>query len=120
MAGFPNDQSNPASAIPVWIAPSPNAGGTAPGAPYVATPLGYQQITPITTSTHLTPPAGATYAVVSTEGAPVRYRDDLTAPTATVGMPIAVGVTITYAGPLAAVQFIQESATAILNVAYYK
>jgi hypothetical protein len=116
---YPNSQSNPASAIPVWIAPNPNGGQGAPGSPYVPSPLGYQQITVLTAATHLTPPAGATYAVITVEGAAVRYRDDGVAPTATVGMPIAMGGTTTYSGPLAAIEFIQQAATATLDVSYY-
>jgi hypothetical protein len=121
MAGpYPNSQMNPAAAIPVWIAPNPNGGVAAPGAPYIATPLGYQQITALTAAVHLTPPAGATFAAISVSGAAVRYRDDGTAPTATVGMPLAIGSTTTYAGPLAVVEFIGEAAGAILDISYYK
>lgn len=42
MPGFPNDQSNPAAATPVWIASQPSAGGFIPfmDAPFIeaATP----------------------------------------------------------------------------------
>ncbi len=49
-------------------------------------PLGYQQITgaPMTAGTGLTVPAGATMALISVSGATMRWRDDGTAPTASV------------------------------------
>jgi apolipoprotein N-acyltransferase len=104
---YPNNQGNPAGAIPVYI----TTGGSSP--------LGYQQITSLAAAASLTPPAGANAAVVSVSGAPVRYRDDGTAPTATVGMPLAIGALFNYTGNLAAIQFIQQSATAVLDVSYY-
>ena len=88
------------------------------GMPYVGNPLGYQQITPAT-STALTVPAGATYAVFCAEGQIVRFRDDGTAPTATVGFNLAVGVPVTYSGNLFAVKAIQSTTGGILNVLYY-
>ena len=95
-------------------------GGTS-GAGYAATPKGYQQLTSITSSTGLTVPSGATYCVVVVEANGVRYRDDGTAPTASVGMPLAVGQSVSFYGTteLAAVKFIQQASGAILNVSYY-
>jgi hypothetical protein len=49
----------------------------------------------------------------------VRWRDDGTDPTASVGMPLATGVSLSYDGDLKAVRFIQQSASAIINVSYY-
>src|SRR5882672_6430716 len=59
-------------------------------------PLGYCQLTSLAAATKLSAcsggiPAGATSALISVEGAAIRYRDDGTAPTTTVGMPIAIG-----------------------------
>lgn len=88
--------------------------------PYTFTPLGYQQITAVSGTTALTPPAGATIAFITVEGAAARYRDDGAAPTATVGMPLAVGQPLVYSGSLSAIKFIQQSAGAILDVSYYK
>jgi hypothetical protein len=82
--------------------------------------LGYQQITALSAATALAPPAGATTAVITAETQAVRYRDDGTNPTATVGMPIAVGQPFTYTGNLAAIKFIEQTASAKLNVSYYK
>jgi hypothetical protein len=81
--------------------------------------LGYQQIT-LSGAASLTVPAGATSAVITAEAQAVRYRDDGVAPTATVGMPLAVGVPLQYTGPLASVKFIQQTSGAILNILYYK
>lgn len=82
-------------------------------------PLGYQQITP-TVSTLLTVPDGATRAVIVAEAQAVRWRDDGTAPTAAVGMPLAVGVTLEYSGTLRAIRFIEQTSAAKLNVSYYR
>jgi hypothetical protein len=114
---YPSDQHNNASAIPVRVV---SGGGGGSSGPYTYTPLGYQQITSLAAVASLTPPAGATIAFVTVEGAPVRYRDDGTAPTTTVGMPIGIGSQLTYSGNLAAIEFIQQSASATLDVSYYK
>lgn len=88
--------------------------------------LGFQQLTISGTAALLTVPAGATIAEICNEGGAVRYRDDGTAPTASVGVPVAAGsVTapfcFAYSGPLAALQFIQQAAGAgPLDIDYYK
>ena len=51
-------------------------------------PKGYQQLTVSTTAVALTVPVGATRAVVKVIAQPVRYRNDGTAPTSTVGFPL--------------------------------
>lgn len=91
--------------------------------PYGNTPVPPSQMgLGIVASTALTVPATATWALIVIEGAPVRWRDDGTAPTATVGTPLSVGQTLTLNGAaeLAAVRFIQQSATATIDVSYYK
>lgn len=99
----------------------------AAGQPYLGTPLGYQQITPAA-ATGLTLPAptpgsgianSASVAVLCAEGQAVRIRDDGTAPTATVGFYLAVGVIFTYTGNLSALKAIQTTTGGILNVLYY-
>ena len=88
-----------------------------------STPLGYQQFAAgsLATAQPLTVPAGANSALVEAEAQGVRWRDDGTAPTATVGMPIPSGGSTTFYGAaeLAALKFIAASAGAILNVSYY-
>lgn len=81
--------------------------------------LGYQQITSLSASTALTVPTGATMALIVAETQAVRWRDDGTAPTASVGMPLATGVSLSYDGDLKAIRFIEQTASAKLNVAYY-
>lgn len=82
--------------------------------------LGYQQITDVSASTALTIPPGTVLILVTPLVAPVRYRDDGTAPTAAVGYPLAVGVELQYTAQQAAqLRFIQQSAGAELNVLYY-
>ena len=81
--------------------------------------LGYQQITSLSASTGLTVPAGATLAVIVPESYAVRWRDDGTAPTGSVGMPLAIGTTLSYDGNLKNIRFIEQAASAKLNVSYY-
>lgn len=83
-------------------------------------PLGYVQLTSLSSATGLAPPNDATIAEITVEAQGVRYRDDGNAPTASVGMPVAAGNSFQYAGDLTAIQFIQQSSGAILNVSYYK
>lgn len=91
--------------------------------PSTLTALGYQQIVSPVAATGLTVPAGATLAVIEvdvTAGHSIRWRDDGTAPTATVGMELQPGSQMTYAGPLAAFQAIQTAVNATINISYYK
>lgn len=83
-------------------------------------PLLYQQYTNLSAAIALSSiPAKATMCVISVEGAPIRWRDDGTNPTASVGMPVANGATLTYTGNMSAIAFIQQSASATINVSYY-
>lgn len=81
--------------------------------------LGYQQITSLSSSTALTVPTGARWCQFNAETQAVRWRDDGVAPTATVGMPVATGVTVNYYGDINAIRFIEQTASAKLNVVYY-
>jgi hypothetical protein len=89
--------------------------------------IGYQQITSLSGAVSLTVPARdanglsvkPTLAIITPETAGVRWRDDGVAPTGTVGMPLAAGVTLQYDGDLSQVRFIQQAAGAILNISYY-
>ena len=91
--------------------------------------MGYQQIVGAVASTALTVPsrdpvtglAGTPIqAVIICEGQGIRWRDDGVAPTAAVGMPIAIGTVFVYDGDLTRLRIIQQAATATINVAYYK
>lgn len=89
------------------------------GAKTITQCLGYQQISSLSTAVGLTVPKGATIAVIVAETQAVRWRDDLTTPTASVGMPLATGTPFPYDGDLQNIQFIEQSAGAKLNIAYY-
>ena len=91
--------------------------------------MGYQQIVGAAASTALTVPsvdpstglaAIPTMALIIVENQAVRFRDDGTAPTAAIGMPISVGTAFFYDGDLKKIRFIQQAATATINVLYYK
>lgn len=83
-------------------------------------PKGYEQISDVSAAVSLTVPAGADFALIQALAANVRWRDDGTAPTATVGVQLAAGSTLAYDGDLSAIQLIEESAGAEVNVAYYQ
>jgi hypothetical protein len=93
----------------------------------ITTRLGYQQITSLSSSTALTVPAvdlnglncRPVIALITPEGQAVRWRDDNVAPTASVGMPLPVGVTLQYDGDLTMIRFIEQVAGAKINISYY-
>jgi hypothetical protein len=83
-------------------------------------PLGFQQIAAPASSTALTVPAGARFAMFNVSGTQsVVFRDDGVAPTATVGIILTTGTNYWYTGKLSAVRVIQAAASGNLNVAYY-
>lgn len=84
------------------------------------TPKGFQQITTVSSSTALTVPDDTEFAFIQCTGQPVRWRDDGTAPTATIGMTLAVGDTLLYTGNLHQLRFIETAASAVLNISYYR
>lgn len=86
--------------------------------------LGYQQITSLAAATSLTVPSNLldgnpTFAIIQAEAQAVRWRDDGTDPTASVGMVIPSGGELRYDGDLRAIRFIESSASAKLNVSFY-
>ena len=93
----------------------------------VTTCMGYQQITSLSAAASLTVPVTTpnglnqkpVFALIVCEGQGIRWRDDKTAPTASIGMPLAVGVPLQYDGDLINIQFIEQVAGAKLNVSYY-
>jgi len=82
-------------------------------------PKGYQQITDLSSAVGLTVPDGASYAVIQAEDENVRYRDDGTSPTDAVGMLLEATDSIRYVSDLSAVEFIEVTSGAKLNVSYY-
>jgi hypothetical protein len=89
--------------------------------------LGYQQITTLSSATSLTVPVTdlnglscrPSIAIITPETQAVRWRDDGIAPTASVGMPLAAGVTLQYDGDIGQIQFIEQVASAKINISYY-
>ena len=83
-------------------------------------PMGFQRLA-VDTVQSLTVPPGATHATFRAEAQAIRYRDDGTPPSSTVGMPILVAdPPVDYGGNLSQLQFIGEAAGGILNVEYYR
>ena len=80
-------------------------------------PLGVIQATGLSPSAALSPiPAGATSMVVCVETQGVRWRDDGTAPTASVGMPIAAGQCAAFHEPnLSLIKFIYQVSGEIID-----
>jgi len=89
--------------------------------------MGYQQITSLSSATALTVPqrdlnglvGTPRIAIITPEAQAVRWRDDGVAPTATVGMPLAAGVTLQYDGDISQIKFIEQTGGAKLNITYY-
>lgn len=82
--------------------------------------LGYQQFTSLTGSTALVIPSKCEFVEVTVEAQPVRWRADGTAPTAGVGMPLAVGESKIFTmQQIPQLRFIEQAVGAILNVTYY-
>ena len=92
--------------------------GIAPIYAYNSAGIGQYALS-VATATNLMPPTGATISQICVETAPVRYRDDGIAPTASVGIPLAAGWCGPYAGPLSAIQFIAQSGSPTIDVSYY-
>lgn len=87
-------------------------------------PVAFEQLTTVSSSTALTAATykNANYALIEcdhTANKYVRWRDDGTAPTATVGNTLAPGDTLQYDGDLSTIRLIEESASAKINVSYY-
>jgi len=80
---------------------------------------GYQQITALSSAAALTVPDEARIALIQAESKSVRWRDDGTNPTASVGMVLDAGAAMLYDGSLSAIRFIETAASAKLNISYY-
>ncbi len=90
----------------------------------VVVPKGFQRIASFSTlqSAPLTVPDGCYFAMIQAETNDCYYRDDGTAPTASIGFRLYAGAIVKYTGGpagLKALQFIPATGSAILNVLYY-
>lgn len=82
--------------------------------------LGFQALTVSSSAVGFTKPVGASFALIRSETADVRWRDDGTNPTATVGALLAANESLEYDGPLDAIKFIRTGGTdATLGIHYY-
>lgn len=82
--------------------------------------LGYERITATSAAIGLTVPKGTVLAIITPDDQAVRWRDDGTDPTATIGYPLAAGAELRYtANALGKLRFIAQTAGAILHVTYY-
>jgi hypothetical protein len=90
--------------------------------PLKGLPLGFEQLTLTGTAQQLTVPAGATFAIMRVSTADASWRDDGTAPTASIGFSLLHTdvVPFEYWGDLGAFEAIAVSGSPVLNVSYYK
>lgn len=97
-------------------------------------PLGYLQIPTANLNTATTMSAGASapgyptfpagfqphYAVIQCNGGTVRWRDDGTNPTVSVGMSIPDGGELDYVGDITKITFILSTNSPILDISLYE
>lgn len=83
------------------------------------TPVGYQQITSLAAATALTIPDKTAVIMVQAETQNVRWRDDGTNPTTSVGMLLVANDILIYTGT-SAIKFIEVTASAKLNITYFR
>jgi hypothetical protein len=113
-------------ALVLW----PTAAWPQAAGPYRFHPLGYCQITSLSSAVALVTAScstgsvatQATIAEVCVSVASIRYRDDGTAPTTTLGVPVGAGVCFPYSiseGGMSALQMIQQTAGAIVDILFY-
>ena len=99
-----------------------------PTAGVINKPVGYAQYSTLTSAKKLTDapdtsvpmPNSTIRALIQAEGADIRWRDDGTAPTPTVGMLIPMSTTLEYEGDLEKIQLIETAVAGTANVAFYK
>jgi len=91
----------------------------------MATPVGYQQIAAggADTAVGLTVPTSGqqlpSFCIITPITQAIRWRDDGTNPTTTVGMPQVVNVPFTYNGNLKSFKMISQTAGAEVDISYY-
>lgn len=82
--------------------------------------LGYQQLTSLSSAVGFTVPDGCVTINVQAESQNVRYRDDGTNPTSTVGMILYAGAIVPIsAANFSSMKFIETAAGAKLNISCY-
>jgi hypothetical protein len=82
---------------------------------------GKQMLSPtVSTAVTLTPPKGASWALIQALSAPVRWWDDGSTPTVSQGFQLVAGVYFEFSGDFLKFKAIAESGTPTLNVSYYR
>jgi len=82
--------------------------------------LGYQQITDVSSAVGFASvPTGAEFVRIQCEDQAIRWRDDGTNPTASIGMLLYPDCLIEYEGSLSAIKFIETVASAKVNCTFY-
>ena len=64
-------------------------------------------------------PARTVWAVICVETANIRYRDDATNPTASVGIPVLAGQCMGYRSRFSALAIIAQSGSPVVNISFY-
>lgn len=82
-------------------------------------PLKYEQITSLVSVIGLKPATNSRIALIQAVSQNIRWRDDDTDPTATIGMVLEAGRDMLYTGDLTKLKLIEEAASAEVNVSYY-
>ncbi len=82
-------------------------------------PNGFETISDLSSAVGITPPDGSLVALIQGETQNIRWRDDGTSPTAAIGMLHIANDILIYSGDMTAIEFIETTASASLNVTYY-
>lgn len=83
-------------------------------------PNGYSQITSVAAAVGISPPDNSVVAFIQPESQNVRWRDDGTNPTASVGNRLFADDILIYTGDMTTLKIIQEAASAKLNITFYR
>jgi len=81
--------------------------------------LGYQALAVSSAAVSLTVPSRSRIAYLYVETNDIRWRDDGTNPTASVGTPLTSGTDLIFDGDLSKIRFIRQSADATVHITYY-
>ncbi len=110
-------------ALALLLSATPSAAQKRTAADYIG-PLGYCQLTSVSSATAISTcsggiPARTGWAVLCVETAAIRWRDDGTNPTTSVGMPITAGNCFYYSGTMSALSVIAQSGSPVVNISFY-
>ena len=83
-------------------------------------PAGYRQLTDLDSAVGVPGIINARAALIQALNQDVRWRDDGTDPTTSVGMVLRTGFDMYYTGDLSTLKFIEATAGAEINISLYK